>query len=331
MLDEVKSRMKKMMLALSVLLLFVLSNSGCFEEVTLNEPDIFYVDNGGEQDFTSIQDAIDNASDGDTIFVSNGTYYETLFVHKSITLIGTGKDKTIINYNKNNSGHIDIILITADNCTINGFEIINSIGTISQFDVMGFSVRSSNNIISNNIILNFTNGIFIGKDATNNHIFSNNILKNQYGVYMVSSYKNNISKNNISSNIQYGVYLRSSSDQNTVSWNVISDNGGGIHIKGSKNNKVFGNNITNNQKGMYLCCNAQDNKMYYNIFKQNSEWNAQDTFNNQWDNGSVGNYWDNYTEKYPDATDVGGIWDTAYEISVFTDPDEYPLVNPANI
>ena len=260
MLDEVKNQMKKVMSALSVLLLFALFNSGCFEVVTLYEPDIFYVDNSGEQDFTSIQDAIDNASEGDIIFVSNGTYYETLFVHKSITLIGTDNGKTIINYNKNNSGRIDIILITADNCTINGLEIINSIGTTSPFDVMGFSVRSSNNIISNNTILNFTNGIFIGKDATNNHILSNNILKNQYGIYMVSSH-NNISKNNISSNIQYGVYLRSSSDQNTVSWNVISDNGGGIHIKGSKNNKVFGNNITNNQKGMYLCCNAQDSKL----------------------------------------------------------------------
>ena len=330
MLDEVKNQMKKVMSALSVLLLFVLFNSGCFEVVTLYEPDIFYVDNSGEQNFTSIQDAIDNASEGDIIFVSNGTYYETLFVHKSITLIGTDNGKTIINYNKNNSGHIDIILITAENCTINGLEIINSIGTTSPFDVMGFSVRSSNNIISNNTILNFTNGIFIGKDATNNHILSNNILKNQYGIYMVSSY-NNISKNNISSNSQYGVYLYSSSDQNTVSWNVISDNGGGIHIKGSKNNKIFGNNITNNQKGMYLCCNARDNKMYYNIFKQNSEWNAQDTFNNQWDNGSVGNYWDDYTKKYPDATDADGIWYTAYEISVFTDPDEYPLVIPANI
>ena len=47
-----------------------------------------------------------------------------------------------------------------------------------------------------------------------------------------------------------------------------------------------------------------------------------------WDNGSMGNYWSDYLDRYPNATEVDslGIWDTPYGISPEGD-DRYPLVN----
>jgi hypothetical protein len=36
--------------------------------------DILYVGGSGEGNYSTIQDAVDNASDGDTVFVYNGTY-----------------------------------------------------------------------------------------------------------------------------------------------------------------------------------------------------------------------------------------------------------------
>ena len=47
--------------------------------------------------------------------------------------------------------------------------------------------------------------------------------------------------------------------------------------------------------------------------------------------GSAGNYWDEYREKYPDAIEIDGIWNTPYNISGETNQDNYPLVNPVNI
>ena len=41
-----------------------------------------YVGGSGEGNYTKIQDAINNASDGDTVFVYNGTYYE-MHIHIS--------------------------------------------------------------------------------------------------------------------------------------------------------------------------------------------------------------------------------------------------------
>ena len=77
---------------------------------------------------------------------------------------------------------------------------------------------------------------------------------------------------------------------------------------------------------MLFCCGARNNKIYYNIFKQNSIYNAKDDVSNQWDNGSVGNFWDDYEEKYPDAVNINGIWDTPYSITGDKNVDRYPLV-----
>ena len=76
---------------------------------------------------------------------------------------------------------------------------------------------------------------------------------------------------------------------------------------------------------MYFCCGAQSNMMYYNTFKQNTEWNARDKVNNQWDNGSIGNYWDDYNGTDADGD---GLDDTPYGISDGSNQDRYPLMNP---
>ena len=48
-------------------------------------------------DYTSIQDAISNASDGDTIFVKGGTYQERqLVINTTLTLIGENPSTTKI-------------------------------------------------------------------------------------------------------------------------------------------------------------------------------------------------------------------------------------------
>ena len=60
-----------------IILLFFLSNSIPYVSsgnTSINKT--IYVDDDGGADYTKIQDAIDNASDGDTIFVYEGLYFE---------------------------------------------------------------------------------------------------------------------------------------------------------------------------------------------------------------------------------------------------------------
>jgi len=82
------------------------------------------------------------------------------------------------------------------------------------------------------------------------------------------------------------------------------------------------NIFKNNKMGLYFCCGAGDNIVYYNIFVNNVEWNANDYVGNQWDNGTHGNYWDDYTGIDNDGNGVG---DTPYYISIYYQ-DRYPLM-----
>jgi parallel beta-helix repeat protein len=241
-----------------------------------------------EHPYQNIHDGVENASSGDTVYVYSGIYYEHINVNKAIDLIGEDKETTIID----GEGSGDVVHIFADWVNINSFTIQNSGGL---GDDAGIDIRS-----------NYSN------------IKDTNISNNQYGITLTSSDHNNISNNNISLNILYGIYLDSGSNNNSISWNIISDNDYGFSLKGATINKIFGNRVMNNQRGIYTCCGSVKNMFYYNIFKKNNEFNAFDSSNNQWNYGSTGNYWDDYTGV---DSDGDGIGDIPYE-SGFVSNDE---------
>lgn len=86
----------------------------------------------------------------------------------------------------------------------------------------------------------------------------------------------------------------------------------------SDNNNYSYNSITNKKIGAFIDFESDSNLLYHNSF---TEYELGGFFichacdngtNNQWDNGSIGNYWDDY--KGQDLDD-NGIGDTPYSIS----------------
>jgi len=314
-------------LVITTFLIFILLG-GCIQENSTAEPKLIFVDDDGEADFALIQNAIDYASIGDTIFIRNGTFNERLIIDKSINLIGESKDNTIIQHKEGNTPSENItVLINSDNCSINGFKII---GPGSALDIIGVNINASNSTVSNNILLNYNKGVQIGKfaeDTKNNNVSSNIISNCAYGIISKYSKNNYISKNNISLSIFDGIQVYSS-DYNVVFGNTASNNKFfGIRIKGSDYNTVFGNLLIMNQGGVYCCCGSGYNTIYHNNFKQNYERNGRDDINNQWDNGSVGNYWDDYNGSDADNDNIG---DTPYYITSLI-KDEFPIIKPIDI
>jgi parallel beta-helix repeat protein len=122
------------------------------------------VDGSGGADFTGIQDAINNASDGDTILVYSGIYYENVVVDKSVTLKGIGYP--VVDANGSDSA----ITLTADGITLVGFNATNS---SSLFDV-GINVTSNYNAITGNNVNNNKHGIDL-YNSRNNVITGNNM------------------------------------------------------------------------------------------------------------------------------------------------------------
>lgn len=66
--------------------------SAGFESTTIVVPD----------DYKTVQEAIDVANPGDTIYVYNGTYYENIFINKTVSLVGEDPEITIIDGSKSN-------------------------------------------------------------------------------------------------------------------------------------------------------------------------------------------------------------------------------------
>jgi len=122
-------------------------------------------------DYPTIQKAINNANDEDTIIVRAGTYYENLVVDKSIILSGENRDTTIIDGGENS----DVVFVSADYVTITGFTVTNS--ATSGFFYSGINLNDSSNInISGNIILNNMRGINV--IFTENSVIHDNIFIN---------------------------------------------------------------------------------------------------------------------------------------------------------
>jgi len=115
----------KKILAAGIIILF--TSSGIIPIAisdTLSSGKTIYVDDDGGADYTRIQDAIDNATEGDTVYVFNGTYYENIVVNKTINLIG--EDRSPWNASViDGGGSGDVVHVSADRVNISGFTINN--------------------------------------------------------------------------------------------------------------------------------------------------------------------------------------------------------------
>jgi len=154
----------------------------------------YTVDNNGTADFNTIQEAVDFANSGDTIFVKAGTYQEMLHIHKDIVLLGEKMDSTIIKYNSGTV--IDI----AGNCIINGFTITST----DSFTANGiclnpsyFTEISNNKITSTNYGINILDSpiwaiesyyLYCPYDSCCIKIFGNTITNNKIGIYLDGVY-----------------------------------------------------------------------------------------------------------------------------------------------
>ena len=135
---------------------------------------------GGDADFTGIQDAINNATDGDTILVHFGVYYENVVVNKSVTLIGNGQPVV------DAGGEGNAITLTADGTTLEGFTATKA-GSSWQDTDAGITLISNNNTITGNNVCNNNRGGIELDDSSNNTIYFNNFINNTDNVYFYTS------------------------------------------------------------------------------------------------------------------------------------------------
>ena len=288
--------------------------------------------------FKTIQEAIDNASAGQTIFVVNGTYNETLLINKKISLVGESRDNTTID----GSQLSNVISITADNVAVKGFHVRNSSTTRGAAIRMD---RASNNLIVENSISDSYEGIYLSS-SNNNTILGNILTGNDYCVEIFSSSNNVVSNNTMTNNLEaIGIFTSSNnivsnnvmkansndgvgiytSSNNIVKNNIISENSYGIVLSTSNNNIVTSNSIyLSTSFGVNIASGSSNNLFYHNNLNnsQQVEPDSSLALPNMWDLNGEGNYWSDYNGTDANADGVG---DTQYRID-FRNRDNYPLV-----
>jgi parallel beta-helix repeat protein len=247
-----------------------------------------YVGGGGLGNYSNIQDAIDNASDGDTVFVfdDSSPYYENLIIIKGIFLIGENRDTTIID----GSGYSNVIYIDADSVYISKFTIQNG---EHKFPYGGINIRSNYSTISDNNLKNNFYGIDMYY-SENNHIVGNNIMNNnQCGIYLEGSSNNNISENLIDSQPYNGIGFYNLSNYNNIFKNTIINNQySGVRTTACSGNNIFSNMISNNLVGIRIEYST-NTKIFNNNLIKNTFKGAHflgdifSIYTNTWD----GNYW----------------------------------------
>jgi len=168
----------------------------------------FYVGGSGPGNYTSIQEAIDAASDGDTVFVydDSSPYYEHVRIDKEIVLTGEATRTTIID-GMNSS---EVLLLTANNVTVQGFTITN--GTT------GIQIPGDYAIIKRNIICdNYDFGISIGGFGDSAVVSENTIRDNGHQIPNTTTYggimlgltaSNKITSNNFLNNTLHAFFFK---------------------------------------------------------------------------------------------------------------------------
>ncbi len=250
---------------------------------------------GAKQANTSIQMALLQAANGDTIYVEKGIYHETnLVINKSIILMGI--DHPVLD----GENKYEIISIKANGVVVDGFRIIHS-GVSSIEDFAGIKIYNVRDVVIRNNILEDTffgiysqyglnciiekntltaygkqeqqtgNGIHCWK-SDSMRIIANTVTGHRDGIYFEFVTNSVIWRNTSKKNLRYGLHFMFSNNDAYIN-NIFNDNGAGVAVMFSKNVKMVHNYFEENWgDGAYglLLKEITDSYIENNRFEKNT-------------------------------------------------------------
>lgn len=306
---------------------------------------VFTVGSNGEGNFSSIQEAINSAQNGDTIIVSPGVYRENVNVNKELSIIsgteffGDTANRTYV------IGAVpanDVFTIRSNNVRVSGFHVAGGPSGMDLYGEVGIYLEGVQNCsLSNNTLI--LNDIGIGLNSSQSNVLDNNLIGlGTSGIYLIQSNGNMLS-NNMATTNSHGIRIDNSTN-NTLLDNTVESNEVGFLLSTSRMNMLENNLVLRNDNGVVLTNMAESNLlannsvymngvgMYFNGSSGNTIYlndffnffNAEDEGTNTWNSSSAGNKWNDYNGTDADGN---GIGDTPYVVNQTTGSIDYmPLV-----
>ncbi|MGD9131835.1 MAG: NosD domain-containing protein [Candidatus Bathyarchaeota archaeon] len=253
-------------------------------------------------DFVSVQEAVDNAADGDVVLVKCGTYNGSVAIDKQIMLIGEDKTGTVIQGDWSLGGtvvlveHDDVVvekltlkaaydagphgrgvhLLNVKGCNVSDCNFVSSVG-VWLYDASGSTVEN-NHVDGTKAGMPPVAGIKL-QHSEDNRIVGNSVIEYKYGVgiSLESSDRNILAENQLSNNYN-GIWLKDSNSNSvtdnevTVTLDVflsLADNVMlgcyGIGLQQSSNNSVAGNSFVDCPKGVRILSTSCYNTVENNV------------------------------------------------------------------
>ena len=261
-----------------------------------------------EMSYSTIQKAINDASEGDTIII-NGEFYEHchFVVNKKLTIISNVKTTmSTCPSNTQGSGYRGIFYIgpQASGTIIDGFILSNRWGDENDYGILvkgasdveirncivkndaendAIRIENTKNTFINNVnISSLANAIRI-KGCQNIHLTKSIISNSNFGVNIIDSTKTTISNNNINSNKVSGIYIdKGNSYTNIISNNITYNKAMGVNLQSTEYVYILSNYIAHNRdgdeynynsgSGVYINCNITKVEIKGNLFEKNGNY-----------------------------------------------------------
>ena len=248
---------KTKIFSFSLPLLFILGSMATAGAGTIYVPD----------EYSSIQEAVDAASPGDTVVIRDGIYTENVNINKDHLTLSSehGAERTVVE---------------AANAADETFQV-----TADYVTVQGFTIRLG------------STGMFLnGADYCN--VFGNITLSNsRCGIHLFRSSHNNLTENTASSNSRDGICLEYSSNKNTLKRNTVSGNPEyGVYLKYSSHNRIYFNSFTGHSQSI---SSIDSTNTWTSSMKVAYTYHGS-TYANY-----LGNYWVDYTGEDADNDGIG--------------------------
>ncbi len=214
-------------------------------------------------DYTTIQDAVDNAFSGDVICVEPGEYDENVTVDNDVTIIAE---------NQTNMPQVKgSFNLTVDDAAVLFMNISDgkSFSCSSGSCISGIFLNANNVSVSDNYFsnLSLSNAFGIYGSSSNSYISENdfNILKsNSRAIFLKNSYNDTIFKNTISLQDGNGIELKDSKNITINETDVNVNSGNGILLNDTNNSLITSSTIPTDTSISFI--NSDNNTCYSSTF-----------------------------------------------------------------
>lgn len=212
--------------------------------------EILYVGGSGPNNYTKIQDAINDSNIGGTIYVysDSSPYYEHLVLEKSISLIGEDAKRVDINGSLLGSS-LDTINITGNHVVVKGFYITGNPGYYYQAAVKVFG----NNLTFSDCVIYGNEWVGISLVGTSFcKIRGCELYDNLIAFHLVESRSNTIENCVCHENADAISLFENSHDNLLRNITCVRNSYSGIHIQQSSGNQIVGCLCENGYDGISL-------------------------------------------------------------------------------